>query len=322
MTVLFMGAMAFAPRLPAAEAAEVLEKSRFYGAGKVALRIDGLDAGAIREVAGGSPYAEVVSEPPGPDHIVRKHIGNVKYEDLKIDAGLGMSRGFWTWLQDMMDGRPVRHNGEVAELDLNYKEVFVTSFQNALLTEIGFPTLDVSLKEPGELSIKLTPESTQRRKGSAQANPSSMAKQKQWLVSNFRLVLGDLPTQRVSKIDAFTVKQALGDSNVGEFRNPVKAPTGLQLSNLVITVPLSEAGPYYDWLDDFVVRGNSGAANERAGTLQMLGPDMKQVLFEVGFEGVGISRITREPVGAGKEGVAQVRVELYVERAKLSTPGN
>ena len=312
------GALAASP--PGATAAD---SSRLSLAGGVALRIDGLDAGGIRDVEGGAPFADVVRERPGPDRIVRKHVGVGKYDDITVSAGLGLSRGFWQWLQETTSGQAARHGGEVVDLDFDYKEKSVLAFSNALVTEIGFPALDAQSKEPASLAIKLKPEFTQRKPGSgASATRPLAAKTKAWLASNFRFVLGDLPTSRVSKIDGFNVKQALADSAVGELREIQREPAALDVSNLVITVPEQDAGPYYDWLDDFVVKGNNGADRERSGTLQFLGADFKQVLFEVGFEGVGITRITRDGgAGAGKEGtIPRVRIELYVERLKLTPP--
>jgi hypothetical protein len=296
--------------------------ARAYLAGHPFLRIDGLDAGPLREADGGNPYGEVVLEPPAAGGVVRKHLGGVRYEDITVVAGSGMSRGFWSWLQDMTEGRALRRNGELVAADYNNKEQSVLAFDSALITEVTFPALDASSKENATLAVTLSPEVTRRRKGTgAAASPKLGSRQKAWLASNFRFNLANLPTQRVSRVDSFTIRQPIHETPVGGAREPERAVGALELSALVITLPESDAEPFFTWLDDFVVKGNDSADKERTGSLQLLSPDLKSILFELAFQGVGITRITSEPGADGKETVPRVRVELYVETVKLTPMG-
>src|SRR3954469_3231785 len=71
----------------ASSAASVVAPSGF-----VFLDLNVRIVGSVKSVDGGTPVAEVVEEPPGPDGLVHKHIGNVKYDDFTVQLGLGMGR--------------------------------------------------------------------------------------------------------------------------------------------------------------------------------------------------------------------------------------
>jgi hypothetical protein len=294
------------------------ERAARPGGGVVMLRLGGVDAGLLQDAQGGSPVGQVVVERPGPDGIPGKHLGGVKYEDITITGGAGLGRPFWDWLQQTLDGRGARQRGELLETDFDFKETSAVSFEDALITEVTFPALDAASKEMAVLTVKLAPDLTRRRPGSGVAVAGGGrpgVKQKAWSAANFRLLLDGLPTQRVSRVDAFTIKQAVRSDPIGVQRDPQIEPGALEFPNLAVTVAAQDAGAFYDWLDDFVVKGQNGAAQERAGTLQLLGPDLKP-LFGVSLERVGIIRISSQPQETG----GRIRVELYVERMRLLPP--
>ena len=63
---------------------------RGYTAGKYGIDLDGINAGWVSSVEGGMASSDVVVEKLGPDHIQRKHIAGVKYEDISVSCGTGM----------------------------------------------------------------------------------------------------------------------------------------------------------------------------------------------------------------------------------------
>src|SRR5688572_13870277 len=56
---------------------------------KLALELDGEFAGWLSSFEGGQAVGEVVEHKDG-NGIVKKHIGNVKYEDINVSLGLSM----------------------------------------------------------------------------------------------------------------------------------------------------------------------------------------------------------------------------------------
>ena len=105
---------------------------------------------------------------------------------------------------------------------------------------------------------------------------------------------------------------------VGEERIAESQPSKLEFPNLRITFSESDAQPWVDWHDDFVLKGNNDDAHEKNGTLTFLAANMQDAIGEVRFFNLGIFRLAREPRAAGAEQVARMVADLYCERMELS----
>jgi phage tail-like protein len=297
---------------------------RSYVAGKYATELDGIMAGWVFSAEGGYASAEVVNEKVGSDHITHKHVGGVKYDDISVSCGTGMSKGFYDWIKASFDHNYVRKNGAVITANYNYQELSRLTFFNSLITEIGFPALDASSKDPAKMTIKWSPEytrTTQTSGPSITGGKYSMdqAKQKKWLTSNFRLRIDGLDEgcAKVNKIDAITVKQKVIDDPVGELRDYAKEPAHLEVPNLVVTLPEAFAQTFYAWHEDFVIKGNNGDDKEKGGTLEYLAPNLQEVLFSITFSHLGIFKLTPEKVEGGSEQIRRVKAEMYCEDMKF-----
>lgn len=296
--------------------------NRGYVAGKYGLELDGQLVGYVSSVEGGHATSDVISEKVGSDHIVHKHIAGVKYEDITINCGTGMSKGFYQWVKDSFAGAYSRRNGAIVVSDFNYKQVSRLEFTNALVAEIGLPALDAGSKDAAKMIIKFTPQSTHFQSGSSASGTSSKyggeASQKKWLPSNFRLRIDGLDCTRVNKIEALTVKQKVVENPVGELRDYRVEPAYLEVPNLVVTLPESNAKEFYDWHEEFVIKGNNGADKEKNGTLEYLTPDLKQAIFTLEFKHLGIFRLAPERVEAGSENIRRVKAEMYCQEMSFN----
>jgi phage tail-like protein len=297
---------------------------RGYVAGKYGIELDGIMAGWIWSAEGGHATSDVVVEKLGPDHIQKKHIAGVKYEDITVQCGTGMSKAFYQWMKDSFDHKYTRKNGAIIAADYNYAEHSRLTFYNALITEIGFPALDASSKDAAKMSIKFGPEYTRTQTTTGGASVSGKysidAKvQKKWLPANFRLRIDGLDDscQRVNKIEAITVKQKVVENPIGELRDYEKEPAVLEIPNLVITFPESHSKGFYDWHEDFVIKGNNGDDKEKGGTLEFLTPNLQEVLFTLTFQHLGIFKLTPEKVESGSENIRRLKAEMYCEDIKF-----
>ncbi len=290
---------------------------RGYVAGRNALELDGIVAGFLVSVDGGTATSDVVSEKVGSDHIVHKHIAGVKYEDITITCGTGMSKSFNDWLKATFDHNYARKNGAIVACDYNYKETSRLNFFNALITEIGFPALDAAAKDAAKMTIKFAPEYTRRQTSTGSSlNPQfsmDQAIQKKWLPSNFRLKIDGLDCTRVNKIEAITVKQKVVENAVGELRENEKEPAYLEIPNLVVTLAESHSKEFYDWHENFVIKGNNSQDQEKNGTLEFLTPNLQEVLFTLDFRRLGIFKLAPEKVEAGNENIRRIKAEMYCE---------
>ena len=116
-------------------------------AGNFGVELDYLMAGWTHVAGGGELTSNTITDAQAPDNIQKKHIAGVKYEDITINCGTGMSKNFYDWIQATLDRKYQRKDGAIVAADYNYKEYSRLDFYNALISEVGFPALDASSKD-------------------------------------------------------------------------------------------------------------------------------------------------------------------------------
>ena len=142
----------------------------------------------------------------------------------------------------------------------------------------------------------------------------SSKKQKRMLASNFKFTLKGLEnaSKRIRSIDSITIKESRTDAD-GEVRFFLAGEPTLHVSNVILTLPITDAEPWLDFLDDFVIRGNNADEFERQGSIELLDTSLKDTQFTLDLQNVGIVRARRLRLDAGSEVVATMEVELYCE---------
>jgi phage tail-like protein len=312
---------------PAAESSTfaVLSPARSSAQVKIALELDKVVVGWVESVEGGTATADIVIEKVGEDGIARKHIAGVKYEDITVNCGTGMSKAFYQWIQDSFDHKFPRKDGSITVMDFNYNARTVREFSNAIISEVTFPALDAGSKDAAKMTIKFSPEVTHYKKGSGKfsGNLPVNTKQKAWLPSNFRLKIDGLDgaTARVNKIDSITIKQNVARNPVGDDKDVTLEPTSLEFPNLKVSLAEAHADEFAAWHEDFVIKGNNGQEKEKTGSLEFLDATQSQVLFTLNLKNLGIFKFDPEEVSANQnERIPQVKVEMYVEEIKFTPP--
>jgi len=300
----------------------ITANKRGYTAGKYAIDMGGVMAGWLFSAEGGHATADVVTEKLGPDHIAKKHISNVKYEDISVSCGTGMSKQFYEWIKSSFDHTYTRKDGAIISADYDHNEVSRLTFQHALISEVGFPALDAASKDAAKMTIKFSPEITRTTygQGAKISGNTNAVIQKKWLPANFRLVINGLEEActRVNKIEALTVKQKNVENAVGELRDAEKEPANLEIPNLVITFAESHAKSFYDWHKSFVIDGNAGDGDEKNGSLTFLTPNLKEELFTINFTHLGIFKLTPDKVESHSEGIRRLKAEMYCEEMSFT----
>ena len=290
---------------------------RSYVAGKFGLTLDGVPIGWAKSVAGGDAAADVVVEKAGPEHISAKHLGNIRYEPIAVVTDLP-SKTLADWIAGSWKGNASRKNGSVQSLSYDSKIQSELEFMNALVAETTMPALDAGSRDPAQLTVKFLPEYTRAKPGSGQSGSGIDARsQKRWMRANFRFEMSGLDGTKVNKIDSITVRQTTVENPIGELRDYEKEPGKIEFSNLKITLAASSAQTWVDWHNDFLIKGNSGAAQERSGAIVYLDPTRTSELGRVNLSNCGIFRLAQEQVEAGRDGIRRMVAELYCERMEL-----
>lgn len=282
-------------------------------AGGFYLAIDGQNVGLVHKVSGGATRAEVVTQALAGENTLKKHIATIKHEPFVIEIGMGMSRPIYEWMTLSLERDFEQRSGEVIAVDPSYQAVASREFSDALITEMTFPTLDGSSKDPAYLTVKFAPTGIAYKKGDGSTVAGPLApKANAALCSNFRVEIGDLPTARVSKIDSFTIKQVVREAETTT-RVRSTSPTTLEVPNLKLTVSMADLDPWQHWFEDFVINGKCSDADELSGSITLLAPDLTTELCRVDLAGVGVVSLQMNAAEANLEQVARFTVELYVE---------
>src|SRR5215208_3078109 len=295
---------------------------RDYPTGSSLLELSGTFAGQVLSTEGGDVTSDVIQEKLGSDPVVRKHLAGVRYTDIELECDARMERNFFDWIRDTLNHKFTRKSGAISVPDFNYQVDSRVEFANALLTGVSFPALDAGSRDAVTMSVKLTPEYTRRQKGSGQLQsaPGGPKGRAGWTAANFRLQIDGLDCKRVTKIEPLTFTTVVAQQAVGEAREYQQEPAHLDVPNLVLTVPESEAASFYAWHDDFVVKGMNGPQYEKNGTLEFLDPNGKDALLTLELKNLGIFRLASvKPSATG--GIAQVRASMYCEEITLGADG-
>src|SRR5260221_264235 len=199
-----------------------------FGVENVRLNLEGVQCGRVGLVTGGNATADVISEPPGPDHTVKKHLAGVKYEDIVMSFRMqDLATVVYDWIAATLKGTFQRKNGSIIVATHEGKVLRTLEFTNALITEVDIPAMDAHSGPLPYMTVKLTPELTRFSQG----GKVSIAGIEGW-VSAFRLRIDGLDCQQVNHIDPFPITLTSGSANVGELRDFEKEPLQLHVPNL------------------------------------------------------------------------------------------
>lgn len=296
---------------------------RSYVAGNFFLNLDGVKTGFLKSVDGGGILGDVVSESSGASYYTKKHIGNVKYEDINIQIGFSMTKAIYDWIAASWMMNYQRKNGAVVACDYKLDAKTQREFFNALITETTLPACDGSSKEPAYLTIKFAPEYTRYSKASGKATGEyGKNEQKMWLPSNFRLEIDGLDCSKVNKVDSFTIKQTVQQDAIGDARDYAIEPGKLEFPNLKISMAEVTSDSWWQWHKDFVIDGNNDESREKSGRLVFLSPNRQTELAEVKFSNLGIFKINADKAEANNDSIKRVSAELYCEKMEFNYLAN
>lgn len=302
-------------------------QSRTYAAAHFALELDGKDqVGLFRSIEGGSIKADVMTYQNGANRDRWRQLGKPKFEDIKLQVGMSMSRQFYTWIDEFVDGVGTRKNGAIVAADFTYTERARREFTEAMIKELTFPKLDATDKNPAYMNVTMAVESLKFLPGGGRKlnPPAGMEKQRLWTACNFRFRLdgfGD-SCRRVSKVDSFTIKQNVAEYHGGGMRGPIKCPTRMDFPQLSFYVPEADAQPFMDhFMDRYGLRNGTVTVPGRLnGMIEALDNELNP-LFTVAFHGADICNVQPDKSDSGSEDIKQVKVDLYTESMDFTFVG-
>jgi hypothetical protein len=292
-----------------------------YTAGHFAFHLDDKSTRStawLKSVDGGAVKGSVVTENVGTDQLTFRHLSTIEVEPITVEVAIAAAKPLLRWIQASWTREYSRRNGAVVHGDFRYQSKIEQWFYDALIAEVSFPALDAGDKNPAYLNVKLHPERIELKKGSGEiSGVDGDNKSKMWTPSMFELKIEGVNCERVSKIDAITVKQSITQMYTGANRYPELEPTGIEFPNLTLYVTEAYAQDFVEWHRKFVVQGAKDPEQEKTGYLNFLDPSSKKILFSINLNQVGISSLTVEKSEANAEALKRVKVELYVDGLEL-----
>jgi hypothetical protein len=124
-----------------------------------------------------------------------------------------------------------------------------------------------------------------------------------------------------SKIESFTIKQAVKKMYTGGDRFPQIEPTSIQFPNLTGTISLRYADQLLAWHREYIQAGRKDHPAQKTGAIEFLSPDRKTTLFRINLFEIGIHFAGIESATANAEQIKRVKFELFVHRMELDGTG-
>jgi phage tail-like protein len=296
--------------------------NRSYAAAHFALELDGkTDIGLFRSIEGGGVRADVMTYQQGAVYDRWRQLGKPKFEDIKLQVGMSMSKAFYEWITGFFTGKGVRKTGAIIAADFSYNERARREFKAALIKELTFPKLDGSDKNAAYLNVSLSVEDILFKPGVANQKLSPGAgaiSGKLWTACNFLFHLDDFADncRNVSKIDSFTVKQNIIEYHQGGQRAPTKTPSSMDYPNLTFYLPEADAGPFFKRVEERISKGELRPKTTMNGHIQTYDND-RSPLFTINFMGGDIISVSPDKSEASSEEIKQVKVEMYIEKMEF-----
>jgi phage tail-like protein len=298
---------------------------RAYVASKFAFELDGTTMGFLNSVEGGGLKTDVVDYKQGRLQDVWRQIGRLKYEDITIRCGMGLSPDFYKWITDFFGRKLTRKNGAILLADFNYKEKARRTFKEALISEVQIPALDGSSKEAALITVKLAPEEMTyetAQDGARIQSPERMGQQpnKVWHAANFNFKVDGWEDsfKRVTKIDQFTIKQQILEyPPTGTRRTGIKVPGRLEYPNLTVYIPAVDAEKLMKQAEARVLKYEAPGPGGMTGAIEFRTPD-KTTLCTINLFGVDIVSAEPQKSEASAETIAIVKVMIQCERMEFT----
>jgi hypothetical protein len=296
-------------------------RNNAYAAAHFALELEKKsDVALFRSIEGGNVRVDVMTYQNGPNYDRWRQLGKPKFEDIKLQVGMAMSKAFYLWIQDFFVGIPTRKDGAIIAADFYYKERARREFTAGIIKELTIPKLDAADKNPAYMTIAVAVENIVFQKGGGQViKPGEgFDEQKLWTSCNFRFTLAGFEDacKRVTKIDSFTIKHNISEHHVGGQLAPIKVCTAIDFPNLAFYMPEADAQPFIDHFTNKTnlhVKNKDPQSSPLHGSIITYDNDGKN-LFNLDFTGADIFAVSPDKSDSTTEEIKMVKVELYTEK--------
>jgi hypothetical protein len=188
------------------------------------------------------------------------------------------------------------------------REATTKAFHSAQITAVEFPGCDADLKESRGVEVEFQALEARHLQAHELAHVVQQAakKQKMWLCSNFRLRVGDLPTERTIRTEKIKFKQEFGPvqaqkknllASISEDAHLQDERLPITLDDFAFEIPSADRGRF----DEELAKATSGSPATLSVQLEYLDEDGLPLLtlrFPGTLKAVGQAGLFADPADA------------------------
>lgn len=273
--------------------------------------------GFVKSVSGGTPRTNMAVQSGLRTDSLRKRPVSRSHESFYVEAGMGAPLSLFQWVSATLENGLVTRSGEVHSCDIDGKSLGVNQFFDAHILEITFPRLDGSSKEDAFLSMSIHPSGVRLQMGTGEEISARSPEQGRRINrSFFRVVMGNLPSQRVSKVEEIKWTLALTKEETALGRFPKADPIEwTDVSNIKLVLPGTDAQDWMDWSNQ--VQPGDEQDYEVDGFVEWLSADGSVSLARIDLLGCAPVAIGFGRAEANSESVDVLEVELYANSLRF-----
>jgi len=235
--------------------------------------------------------------------------GVLKLGDLAIGFAPGQMPALAGWVDEIMVGKVRQLDMSVVRADVNGKPRERIELKGCLPVELRFPQCDAAGKNPYLVEAIFRPESIAGGAAGEPVKPGVSGRQKKMLASNFVVSVGELPTGRIVRVGAFTVRRNPGSDVAGELRRPSIMGGLGRCSPLSLVVGGADYPVWRDFALEQVARGPVDKQME--ARLELPDTSLKKVLASFDFRLAGLSGFRFEPIAQGIEAALETATASF-----------
>ncbi len=263
---------------------------------------------ALASSSGGALEASVSSATGG------RVSGRVTVSPLLVELSPGAIEGqLEDWIEKSVKGERRQENVELLLDDGSGSAGLRRTFQGASISKVVFPALNGSSKDPGYIGIEIQPTSASGYEKAGGGAKASGGKSKKWQLSQFRVEVDGLPTNRVRKVSELTWSRVSAATSTGA--NRTRQAVQGQVSNLTLTIAIQDFDQWNDWFKQLVLEGRSDRT--KSASIELLQANGNDKLATLDLKDVGI--ISLEPVvGSSGSGITKFEAKLSVNSLNVN----
>ena len=248
----------------------------------------------------------------GDGSVLKTLTGGVSPAPFTLQVGAGNNGGMLGWVAETFKQEfgPIQSTRHlvIAARD-QFGNAQLSDCTGATISEVDFPALDASSKDAAKMRIKLDPADC--KQVAVNVNPRSLPRQ-QYFFSERTFawqISGIDPRTNVTNINAVRVKYGASFGTTG-------IPQRFQDDSLVeMTIPVTQGGPFQQWLSDSAKSASQGLNDERQGSITYFDTAGNQIGTLV-LNGLGIISIA--PADLDGDGDSVVKVVMYVQSVQFN----